>query len=155
MELSDSNGHVRTFRNESVGLFEWHSVGLAVETHQGHSDYHFSVDGEVNTVSDANAFLPIWEHSATILGAFDQHNYGALTEFWKGFIHFIQWGLYDGSFDEVLVHPAQAFCSCDSNDCPLDENCLGVCNWNYWWNGVKCERCPYFCDNGCQENGSC
>jgi len=32
---------------------------------------------------------------------------------------------------------------------------LGNCAWDWFWNGSDCEHCPYWCREGCYDNGLC
>jgi len=32
---------------------------------------------------------------------------------------------------------------------------LGGCAWDWFFNGLDCEHCPYWCREGCYDNGLC
>jgi hypothetical protein len=156
LQLADGKGHVNGGGGGHVSLFHWHYVAFAVDTFQGASTYHFAVDSTVETLTDKKAFASFWENSISIFGAFNQYNNGALSEHFKGFLYAIEGGIYvPALYDRVFTDNAGSLCTCEHDGCPESDACLGICNWNYWFNGVECERCPYWCTEGCQANGSC
>lgn len=85
--------------------------------------------------------------------------------YYKGFQYTLRFGTYVYDVDNFgAVNAIQNFadsatdiCTCDSDDCPLTGGCLGVCNWNFYWDdGLnKCQRCPYWCHMGCDGAGMC
>lgn len=149
-----SRGHHTTVADSTQ--WEWQNIGFSFDTFQGRTDYTFSRNAfEVERVQ-FDSFLGSWCDVHFIVGAFHGHLGETYSDYFKGFICDFQAGLYTAAdYDSVHVIPDSLFCTCDSDDCPLDIYCLGVCNWNYFWNGNHCERCPYWCADGCQENGLC
>lgn len=84
--------------------------------------------------------------------------------YYKGFQYTLRFGTFLDGANSAAVDALQNFagtatdiCTCDSDDCPLTAGCLGVCNWNFYWDeGLnKCQRCPYWCHMGCDGHGMC
>jgi hypothetical protein len=156
--FENSNAHARFTGADGVSLFVWRYYSNSINTYKGTSTGMEGRDGVVTDLFTGPSYARIYENNETIVGAFNERN-GAYSDFWKGFLYSFRTGL---SWDDVAVKteihitPAGEFCSCEPDKCPKDtDNCLGVCAWNYWWNGLKCERCPYWCADGCQLNGLC
>jgi len=84
---------------------------------------------------------------------------GELMNYYRGFI----WSFCSYNFDvcdfsitgvkELAMHCY----GCDI--CPYyegdDTECLGICNWNHFFDGYRCSRCPIWCYDGCLSDGSC
>jgi hypothetical protein len=156
--LENSNAHHRYTGTTSISLFVWKYFSHAINTYKGTSTVLEGHDGVVATLYTGPSYARIYENNETLVGAFTGEN-ATYNYFWKGFLYSLRTGL---SFDDATVSdvihvtPASDFCTCEPDQCPKDvDTCLGVCAWNYWWNGIKCERCPYWCADGCQMNGLC
>jgi len=148
-------------------LYEWHTYRVARSVYEGFASYDVQIDGvaggEWTSSSDDLSNLRIYPEVDFTFGASMDYFGGGLLDEWyfKGFQYTLRFGVeyggepnYDGP---IQWSNGDDICTCDSDDCPLTEGCLGVCNWNYFWDGVanKCTRCPYWCHEGCSTNGSC
>lgn len=145
----------------TIEQFVWHRYVIARLVEEGVASFYIEIDGEAeDSEIKEPSILRIYEEVDFIFGASTDYNGGGLLPDWffKGFQYTLQFGVEFG--DDI---PVQEFstgvdiCTCDSWDCPLQDGCLGVCNWNYFWDGLanKCTRCPYWCHSGCSTNGSC
>ena len=139
-----------------------------METAFGRSEYTAAIDSTVVAVSSDNAsIMRIYDEVDFTFGAAIQHNAAGLNDdaYYKGFQYTLRFGTFvlsDANYG--AFYAIQNFegtdvdiCTCDSYDCPLTVGCLGVCNWNFYWDeGLnKCQRCPYWCRMGCDGHGMC
>lgn len=105
--------------------------------------------------------MRIYDEVDMVFGAATNYTGGGLHPDWyyKGFQYTLRFGVDYGAGDtgNHMWANGDPLCTCDSDACPLRDGCIGVCSWNYFWNadGNKCERCPYYCHDGCSTNGSC
>jgi hypothetical protein len=159
--MENSSSSIRLldpYNDMPMPLFVWTYFSLSSRTVKGQSTITQSLDGKAISLGPAPSLIRLYENAETLIGAFNEHN-DIYSDFWKGFLYSLRLGAYnDDVADEVPFHvaPATEFCTCEPDQCPeLEDSCIGVCAWNYWWNGTRCERCPYWCKDGCQGNGLC
>lgn len=143
-------------------LYEWHEYKFERTTNEGEVNIEAYVDGSsTGALSDQPSILRIYPEVDFIFGAETAGVTSGLSAdyFFYGFQYSLRFGLEygPGGGDSINFANGTPVCTCDSWDCPLTEGCLGVCNWNYFWDGDanKCVRCPYWCHEGCSTNGSC
>ena len=138
-----------------VHLYEWQHISLMIGWDQNsqQSKVSFGLNGvrEETTTNHVTLDFPENNH---VMGAMVKDD--LRTSFYKGFIYSFR--VYQGLVkDSTFAHEIKENCSpCEF--CPANlGQCLGVCNWNYRWNqeAKKCVRCPYWCDKGCKNDGTC
>jgi len=163
-----THGQMKECLSVGFEMFEWNQYSFTMETWRGVTSYAASVNGAAVASSDNNqSIMRIFDEVDFTFGAGVKHGAAGLetADYYKGFQYTLRFGTYVSDAAEFANFNAiQNFagtstdiCTCDSHDCPLTGGCLGVCNWNFYWDeGLnKCQRCPYWCHMGCDGNGMC
>lgn len=143
-----------------ITTFVWQLTSVVAKYTEANDETVFSLyrDGAAivhsnEPVNLGHAILdrPGWETNKIIGGYLHHDN---LRGMYCGYI--FQWRI---TSDEVTDYSdlitEEPNCANGLSVCPADGFELGICNWNSYWNGLKCARCPSWCNRGCQSDSSC
>lgn len=143
-----------------ITTFVWQLTSVVAKYTEANDETVFSLyrDGAAivhsnEPVNLGHAILdrPGWETNKIIGGYLHHDN---LRGMYCGYI--FEWCT---SSDEVTDYSSfiteEPNCANGLSVCPADGFELGICNWNSYWNGLKCARCPSWCNRGCQSDSSC
>merc|ERR1712110_220841 len=128
-----------------INMEEWANVVYTFDYGIGLNQYMFRYD--VNGVEVDTSFYAALTNiyhdesyypSAIYFGA--QEVDDALSAMFRGFIYNIHGD---------NAHPQAVIYFLDISDS------LGNCAWDWFFNGSDCEHCPYWCREGCYDNGLC
>ena len=151
---------------EPVDLFLWQNLAVTFEWNAGSVDeVDSSIIGAANNASYTKNGAQISTYTFNYIFQdrpdFDYHHLlganesmGSLSQYYTGYIYNIRVTNFAvTNFDDYILEDETCGIECDV--CPAAETCLSSCNWNAYWNGYKCVRCPSWCNLGCQTNGTC
>jgi hypothetical protein len=161
------------FDNTLATFFEWQNVMFEVHdfdemfgspadipppTVQGMVDGSYNslyvyLDGVV-TDSVTMCEFPVGNGNRSHFGAIEEKE--VMKDWFKGFL----WKI-----ESEPITPATDWstdgssCSGVCDRCPSDNgsgpDCLGICDFDYYWADGRCNHCPYWCREGCQSDGGC
>ena len=121
----------------------WANVGYTFDYNYGYNQYMFRY--QVNGLEVDTSFYAALTNIYHDLGYYDsqvlfgaQEVDDALSAMYRGFIYEISANNGKGSsfFNDISAT-------------------LGNCGWDWFFNGSACEHCPYWCREGCYDNGLC
>jgi len=143
-----------------ITTFVWQltSVAAIYDEDIDHTEFSIFRDGAAivhsnEPVNLGHAILdrPGWETNKIIGGYLHHDN---LRGMYTGYI--FQFRVTSSSVEDYSdLIATEDHCDNGLAVCPFDGFPLGICNWNSYWNGLKCARCPSWCNRGCQSDSSC
>jgi hypothetical protein len=148
------NDVVWTAGAELIENYTWQNVAISADWATGHTELKVYKNGYfVDSTTTAFATLDRQDYEYHhLLGA--NAKGGNLYDFYAGFIwSFRASNRAVANFNDVVFEGIDCGSSCDF--CAEVGKCLGECNWNAYWSGRKCAKCPSWCSNGCQSDGTC
>jgi hypothetical protein len=77
--------------------------------------------------------------SLHMIGA--DESYGEYCEFFRGFL----WSFKTYNLPLVDFGTEVSLTCRSCSACPTNQDCLGECNWNHYFDGGRCRRCPIWC----------
>lgn len=143
-----------------ITTFVWQLLSVTAEYNESTDHTEFSIyrDDDLKITSNepvnlGHAILdrPGWETNKLIGGYLHHDN---LRGMYTGYI--FQYRVTSSAVTDYSdLVTGEANCENGLAQCPADGFPLGICNWNSYWNGLKCARCPSWCNRGCQSDSSC
>lgn len=80
--------------------------------------------------------------------------------YFNGFIYTFE--VTFGAVQDFAKYGITSACEGSCQTCPTVDNgnsgvCLGICNWNNYWDehGLRCHKCHSTCVDGCEDSNQC
>ena len=145
------------FENSVVQLFDWQYIsfeGLQYESMVSANEARMDVYiNEVLTDSTVLKDVPIAGDHWAYYGALMRM--GNCENNFKGFL----WKISQDYATQTGMIVDGSGCVGVCTLCPSESGhtpqCLGFCDFDYYWGEGRCEHCAYWCSAGCQSDGSC
>ena len=161
-ELSIEGGKARfsdktnSFDIDSEGnlnFYEWMHLALTLDWNNSEGSTAVSMFmNNVSIVSSTISVMVLDVPDGTarhLLGAGER--YSAICDNYRGFM----WSFTAHNFPLTSFSSMVSTTCYGCTACPTSTDCLGDCNWNQYYDGEKCKRCPIWCYDGCKSNGKC
>jgi hypothetical protein len=135
---------------EAIWYFEWQYVFVNIESASASEPFKMTLGTNRKRYpisATRSKFVEFPEPRNThVIGAVIID--GLYERHFRGFIKTFDGYFSPGDYDLTNT------CGIECSVCSLSQACFGFCNWNHYFNGATCKRCPLWCKSGC-EDGKC